>query len=266
MERLSNSNQATGLLETNKNTSLMMIMKLPFPEQLTQIEIFFLTAWVNFPPQSLGCNIFEITLSTTTRRILPVCSLSSSLTASTATAQTAAALTVRLQPDCFFSVWIQRSQADIVFGSNEALGNHSHGFKCFEIIDHFITSVPSFSISSLLLILFPRPSPFCSPFSFSLYPGSSISSYFKISSLHWFYFSPTLLRGFSLLLVRVYFVQQLPHRTVLQFELRLWGNALSDRENGGRGGSLQGCWLEAAYFPLSSSLASNRSWIWSLHI
>lgn len=72
--------------------------------------------------------------------------------------------------------------------------------------------------------------------------------------------------GFSLLLVRVHFVQQLPHRAVLQFELRLWGNALSDREKKGEADSLQGCRLEVACLPLSSCLASHRLWIWSLHI
>lgn len=125
---------------------------------------------------------------------------------------------------------------------------HLHGLKCFEVIDLFITSVSSFSISSLRLSLFPLSSPFCSPFSFSFYPGSSISSYFKSPSLHWFSFCPPLLWDFSLLLVRVYFVQQLPHRTVLQFELRLWGNALSDREEG-QGGITAWLLIRSCVFP-----------------
>lgn len=44
------------------------------------------------------------------------------------------------------------------------------------------------------------------------------------------------------------------------------GETLCQTEKRGRVESLHGCWLEAVYFPLSSSLASNRLWIWSLHI
>lgn len=82
------------------------------------------------------------------------------------------------------------------------------------------------------------PSPLCSPL-----------SYFKIPFLALIFFLLSLLHGFSLFLARVYFVQQLPHRAVLQFEPSLWGNALSDREKGGGGGITARLLIRSSAFP-----------------
>lgn len=51
------------------------------------------------------------------------------------------------------------------------------------------------------------------------------------------------------MLARVYFVQQLPHTAVLQFEPSLWGNALSDREEGGGGGITARLLIRSRAFP-----------------
>lgn len=199
----------------------MMIVRLPLPEQLTQMErFFFLTAWADFPPQSLGCNILEITLSRTTRQTLPVCSLSSSLTASSATTQTAAALTAGLKPACESHI----NQEDAVHMVSDAVlvlislsdqsdppPHHRHRFLS--------------TSSSLTSLPFAPPQP---PNFFPLFLNPFLALIFFLPSFPGFFF--------SLLLERVYFVQQLPHRAVLQFELRLWGNALSDREKKKNGG------------------------------
>lgn len=103
----------------------------------------------------------------------------------------------------------------------EALRRRSHASKCSSVIDlHRRLHLIFFSVSCLLphLTFLSQPLGFF-PILKSL-PRIDFST------------SPPLLGDFfSLLLVRVYFAQQLPHRAVLQFELRLRGNAVSDREN-----------------------------------
>lgn len=93
-------------------------------------------------------------------------------------------------------------------------------FRCFSLQLNLLFLNPSL----LSLAIF---SPTFKLFSFSNPPPTFSSTYFKIPFLH--RFSPSPVGFFSLLLVRVHFVQQLPHRAVLQFEPRLWGNALGER-------------------------------------
>lgn len=174
---------------------------------------------------------------------------------------------------CSFSPWLLRSLqcAEInVCGSNEALRHSLHDIKCFSVIDPFILAQSAFLSLSLSLSV---SSSFTFLLSSLFFPCSYPldSSYFKIPSLHWFSSSPLFLWGlFSLLLLRVHFVQQLPHRAVLQFELRLWGNALVRwREKGGWGqgrGITARLPIRSRVFPSFSCLASNWSRIWSLHI
>lgn len=177
----------------------------------------------------------------------------------TATAQTASALTVRLQPDCFFSLWIQRSQAEMnVSGSNEAL----YIYMVSNALKLLIFSSPQ-SLSFSACFLFPHRSALLSPFRFIPAPR----------------FLPILkplpcIDFLSALLSSGVFRSSLWESILFnschteRFCSLSWGSGetLCQTEKRGRVESLHGCWLEAVYFPLSSSLASNRLWIWSLHI
>lgn len=223
-----------------------MITTLPFPEQLTQIERFFWQLELTSRPQSLGCNIFEITLSRTTRQTLPVCSLSSSLTASSATTQTVAALTAGLKPDCFVSVRIPRSPAEInVSGSKRSIRIPFTWFQmlfCYwsfhqlnPVFLHFL-SASSFPLT-FLLFFFPAPpllpilkSLPCIDFLPPLFSSgiflSSLWESILLNSCHTERFCS--LSGGS-------------GETLCQTERKK-----------GEAESLQGCWLEVVHFPLSS--------------
>lgn len=135
-----------------KKTSLMMITTLPFPEQLTQIERFFLTARVNFPPQSLGCNIFRNNTQQNNKADSPrvlIIKLSHSLLCShpDSSSTYCGAQTSLL---CFCVNPTFHQQKLMSLDQNEALGYRLQGFKLFSAIDLFISSFPSLSVAPLL--------------------------------------------------------------------------------------------------------------------
>lgn len=151
-----------------------MITRLPLPEQLTQIERFFLTAWVNFPPRSLGCNIFQNSTQQNNKADSPSVLISKLRLSRSQPTQTAV-----------LTVGLELATETSAFGSNEALGRCVHAFKCFFF---FLLSICSLAQSSLPL--FPSP---CQSVS-SPHHLSPISSYFKTPSSHWFFSAlPSLL-------------------------------------------------------------------------
>lgn len=108
----------------------------------------------------------------------------------------------------------------------------------------FLLLIPSPAPSSVLPPSQPASSSLSSfPFPFPPLPLPILKSPPRIDSLS------LLLRDSSLLLARVCFVQQLPHRTFLQFELRLWGNALSDTQKDGGGGITARLLIRCRVFP-----------------
>ena len=97
-----------------------MITRLPLPEQLTQIERFFLTAWVNSPPRSLGCNIFQNSTQQNNKADSPSVLISKRRLSCSQPTQTAV-----------LTVGLKLATETSAFGSNEALGRCLHAFKCF---------------------------------------------------------------------------------------------------------------------------------------
>lgn len=148
----------------------MMIMRLHFPEQLTQMERFFLTAWADFPLQSLGCNILEITVSSNNKADSPcvlIIKLSHSLcnhpdSSSTYWKQPVNPIITRRIPFTWF-------QTPFLYWSHYQIILTPHPHHRFLSTSSSLTSLP-----------FAPPTP----------PPPPTSSSFNIPSLHWFSSSP----------------------------------------------------------------------------